>query len=101
MKGFGIEGIDPWSLASYLKMVTGDTIGYRVSLSRSLQRKWPIVSSPLPLVPGAGYSLHLRLALGTFREGAAKIVNPKIKGYFANSMVEGDTYCELIFEERE
>jgi hypothetical protein len=40
-------------------------------------------------------------ALGTFEEEAAKIVNPKIKRYFANLMMEGDTYCESVFEERE
>jgi len=40
-------------------------------------------------------------ALGTFEEEMAKIVNPKIKRYFANSMMEGDTYCESVFEEGE
>ena len=40
-------------------------------------------------------------AFGSFEEEMAKIVNPKIKRYFANLMMEGDTYCESVFEERE
>ena len=32
---------------------------------------------------------------------AAKIINPKIRSYFAKLMTEGDPYCELVFEETE
>jgi hypothetical protein len=32
MAGFGIKGNDPWALASYLKLATGDIIGYKIVL---------------------------------------------------------------------
>ena len=39
MKGFGITGKDPWSLASYFKLATGDIIGYSAELIEESPKK--------------------------------------------------------------
>ena len=36
---FGITGTDPWSLASYFKLATGDVIGYKAELIQEAPNK--------------------------------------------------------------
>ena len=102
MQGFGIEGNDPWSLASYFKLATGDIIGYRAELiEESRQKVTYRLYPPCLWFPELDIPPTFCRALGTFEEEAAKIINPKIKIYFTKLMTEGDPYCELVFEEIE
>ena len=102
MKVFGIEGTDPWSLASYFKLATGDIIGYRTELIEESPRKVAYrLHLPCLWFPDLDIPPSFCRALGTFEEEVAKIVNPRIKTYFTKLMTEGDPYCEIIFEERE
>ena len=102
MKGFGIEANDPWSLASYFKLATGDIIGYRAELVEESPKKVAYrLHPPCLWFPELDIPPSFCRALGTFEEEAARIVNPKIKAYFTKLMTEGAPYCELIFEERE
>jgi hypothetical protein len=102
MKGFGIAGNDPWSLASYFKLATGDIIGYRAELIEESPKKVTYRLHPTCLwFPELDIPPSFCRALGTFEEQAAKIVNPRVKTYFTKLMTEGHLYCEIIFEERE
>jgi hypothetical protein len=102
MKAFGIEGTDPWSLASYFKLATGDIIGYRTELIEESPRKVAYrLHPPCLWFPELDIPSSFCRALVTFEEEAAKIVNPRIKIYFTKLMTEGDPYCEIIFEEGE
>jgi hypothetical protein len=102
MKGFGIEGNNPWSLASYFKLATGDIIGYRAELIEESRYKVTYRFYPPCLwFPELDIPSTFCRALGTFEEEAAKIINPKLTTYFTKLMTEGDPYCELVFEEIE
>jgi len=103
MKGFGIEGNDPWSLASYLKLSTGDIIGYKIDLikespKRVIYRLYP----PCIWFPKLDIPPHLcREGFMNFERAAAKIINPKIKVSPNKLMTAGDPYCEVTLEEME
>jgi len=100
MKGFGIKGNDPWSLASYFKLATGDIIGYSAELIEESPKKVLYrLHPPCLWFPELDIPPTFCRALGTFEEEAAKIVNPKIKTYFTKLMTQGDPHCELVFEE--
>ena len=103
MKRFGIAGNDPWALASYLKLSTGDIIGYKIELikespTRVLYRLYPpcIWFPNLDIPP----SFCLR-GFNNFEHAAAEIINPKIKITCNKLMTAGDPYCELALEEVE
>ena len=103
MKGFGIEGNDPWALASYLKLSTGDIIGYKIELikespKRVIYRLYPpcIWFPKLDIPPSL-----CREGFMNFERAAAKIINPKIKVSPAKLMTAGDPCCEVILEEVE
>ena len=51
MKGFGLDGNDAWSIASYFKLATGDIIGYRNITLRRL-----ISLESYPTCPAMPYS---------------------------------------------
>jgi hypothetical protein len=102
MKGFGIAANDPWSLASYFKMATGDIIGYRAELIEESPKKVLYrLHPPCLWFPDLDIPSSFCRALGTFEEEATKIVNPRIKTYFTKLMTEGHPYCEIVFEEGE
>jgi hypothetical protein len=102
MKGLGIAGNDPWSLARYFKLATGDIIGYRTELIEESPKKVAYrLHPPCLWFPDLDIPSSFCRALSIFEEKAAKIVNPRIKTYFTELMTEGDPHCEIIFEERE
>ncbi len=102
MKKFKIEGNDPWALASYFKLATGDIIGYKTELVRESPKKVCYrLYPPCLWFPNLDIPPSFCRALGTMEVEAAKIINPKIKISFKKLMTDGDPYCELLFEEEE
>ena len=97
MQGFGIEGNDPWSLASYFKLATGDIIGYRAELiEESRQKVTYRLYPPCLWFPELDIPPTFCRALGTFEEEAAKIINPKIKIYFTKLMTKATPIVNLF-----
>lgn len=102
MKGFGIEGTDPWSIANYFKLTTGDIIGYKVELFKDSEKKTRYrLYAPCIWFPGLDIPPAFCQALGCFEEESVKMLNPKIKVTMDKLMTAGDPYCELTFEEIE
>lgn len=100
MKAFGLEGKDPWSLASYFKLATGDIIGYKIELIQESPRKVRYrLYPPCLWFPKLDIPPSFCRAMGSFEEEAARLVNPRIKIKGEKLMTAGDPYCELIFEE--
>ena len=103
MKLFGIEGNDPWALASYFKFATGDVIGYKTELiqespKRVIYRLYPpCIWFPKLDIPES----FCKRGFDNFERVAAEIINPKIKISATKWMTAGDPYCEVIFEEVE
>ena len=102
MEMFGIKGNDPWSLASYFKLATGDVIGYKAELiqetpNRVVYRLYP----PCLWFPDLDIPPSFCEAEGMFEREAARMLNPKIKVWMRSLMTRGDPYCETIFEEIE
>lgn len=100
MKGFGIEGIDPWSIANYFKLATGDIIGYKVELFKDSDKKVRYrLYEPCIWFPKLDIPPSFCQALGCFEKEAVGIINPKIKVTMDKIMTAGDSYCEMTFEE--
>lgn len=102
MKAFGVEGSDPWALASYFKLATGDIIGYKAELiqeapNRVVYRLHP----PCHWFPDLDIPPSFCEAQGEFEREAAKMINPKINVSCRSLMTRGEPYCEFIFEEAE
>jgi len=103
MKGFGIEGNDPWALASYLKLSTGDIIGYKIDLIKESPKKViyrlypPCIWFPNLDIPPS----FCTKGFMNFERVAAEIINPRIKVTPNKAMTAGDPYCEVILEEVE
>ena len=100
MEKFGITGNDPWSLATYFKLATGDVIGYKAELiqetpKRVVYRLYP----PCLWFPDLDIPPSFCEAEGRFEAEAARLVNPKIKVYMRSLMTRGDPYCDTVFEE--
>jgi len=102
MKGFGIEGTDPWSIANYFKLTTGSIIGYKVELFRDSDKKTRYrLYPPCLWYPNLDIPPAYCQALGCFEQEAVKMLNPKIKVTMEKLMTAGDPYCELVFEEKD
>ena len=102
MKAFGLEGNDPWTLASYFKMATGDILGYKAELiqetpKRVVYRLYP----PCLWWPNLDIPPSFCAAASNFEHTVAEMMNPKLKVYMRSLMTRGDPYCETIFEEVE
>ncbi len=100
MKKFGIEGNDPWALASYFKLATGDILGYKVELiqvspKKVLYRLYP----PCVWFPDLDICPEYCHAEGEFEKEAARLINPNIKVTTTNLLTKGNPYCEEMFEE--
>jgi len=100
MEIFGIKGNDPWSLASYFKLATGDVIGYKAELiqeapNRVVYKLYP----PCLWFPDLDIPPSFCMAEGEFEQEAARIINPKIKVSMRKLMTLGDPCCETVFEE--
>jgi len=100
MELFGIKGNDPWALASYFKLATGDVIGYKSELiqeapNRVVYRLYP----PCLWFPDLDIPPSFCEAEGMFEREAARLLNPKIKITTRSLLTRGDPYCETIFEE--
>ena len=91
------------ALASYLKLATGDIIGYRIDLIKESPKKViyrlypPCIWFPKLDIPPS----FCRRGFMNFELAAAKIINPKIKVSYTKVMTAGDPYCEVILEEVE
>lgn len=100
MKNFGIVGNDPWSLASYFKLATGDIIGYNVELIKESPKKVRYrLYPPCIWFPKLDIPASFCRAMASFEHAAVELVNPKIKVTDTKFMTAGDPYCEIIFEE--
>ncbi len=99
MKKFNIQGTDPWSLASYFKLATGDVLGYKVELvQESPQKVYYRLYPPCLWFPDLDIPPSFCKALGTMEIEAARLVNPDIKIKVEKLMTAGDPYCEFVFE---
>lgn len=102
MKGFGLDGNDAWSIASYFKLATGDIIGYKAELSRPEPN---VVSYKLfpPCIwfPDLDIPASFCQAMGCFEKEAAEIVNPNVEIKTVKLMTAGDPYCEILFIEKD
>ena len=102
MKGFGIEGNSPWSIANYFKLATGNVIGYKIELFKDSDKKVRYrLYPPCLWFPGLDIPPSFCQALGCFEHEAVEMLNPKIKVTLDKLMTAGDPYCELTFEERD
>jgi hypothetical protein len=100
MKGFGIEGNDPWAIANFFKLTTGSIIGYKAEVIRYSDkmvgyRLYP----PCLWFPKLDIPPSFCQALGCFEHEALKIMNPKLTYRQVKLMTAGDDYCEGLFEE--
>ena len=100
MEMFGIKGNDPWALATYFKLATGDVIGYKAELiqeapNRVVYRLYP----PCLWFPDLDIPPSFCEAEGMFEIEAARLVNPRIKITMRSLLTRGDPYCETVFEE--
>jgi hypothetical protein len=100
LETFGIKGRDPFSLASYFKLTTGEIIGYGVELEKVSEKETiyrlrpPCIWFPdLDIPPG------VCRALGAFEREAVRLANPRIKVTMPRLMTEGHPFCELLFKE--
>lgn len=100
MKSFGITNNDPWALASYFKLATGDVIGYKAELERVSPKKVIYrLFAPCLWFPKLDIPHTFCEAMGSFEKEAAKIINPRIKVTCQKLMTAGHSCCEFVFEE--
>lgn len=102
MEKFGITGNDPWAIASYFKLATGDVIGYKAELiqeapNKVIYRLYP----PCLWFPDLDVPPSFCKAEGCFEEEAVRMLNPRIKVSVRSILTQGDPYCETVFEEIE
>ena len=102
MKMFSIEGNDPWAVASYFKLATGDILGYKAELiqeapNRVIYRLYP----PCLWFPELDIPESFCVTANAFERKVVEIMNPKIKTYVRSLLTRGDPYCEVVFEETE
>ena len=100
MEVFGVEGNDPWSIATYFKLATGDIIGYKAELiqeapNKVVYRLYP----PCLWFPDLDIPPSFCEALCMFEKAAARLLNPRVKVSARSLMTRGDPYCENVFEE--
>ena len=100
MKGFGLQGRDPWALASYFKLATGEVLGYKVMLVKESPRRVLYqVHPPCLWFPDLDIPASFCRAMGEFEREACRLVNPKISVTVNKLMTAGDPYCELAFQQ--
>jgi len=102
MEKFGITGNDPWAIASYFKLATGDVVGYKAELiqeapNKVVYRLYP----PCLWFPDLDIPASFCVAEGEFEWEAVRMLNPRIKIYARSLLTWGDPYCETVFEEVE
>ena len=101
MKGFGIEGKDAWSVASYFKIAVGNICGYKTELSRNEDNVVILkVFAPCLWFPDLDISPKICRALEYCEKAAASTLNPNIEVEPIKLMTDGDDYCELHFIEK-
>lgn len=102
LKAFGIEGCDPYSLATYFKLTTGEIIGYDVEIEK-VSRKEVVYRLQPPCIwfPDLDIPPSFCRALGAFEREAVHLVNPRINVTMPRIMTEGHPHCELIFKEED
>ena len=99
MEMFGITGNDPWALASYFKLATGDVIGYKAELIEEAPNKVVYKLYPPCLwFPDLDIPPSFCIAEGQFEEEAARMLNPKIKVSMRSLMTRGEPSCDTVFE---
>jgi len=99
LEAFGIEGRDPYSLASYFKLTTGEIIGYDVELEKVSSKEVIYrLNPPCIWFPDLDIPPSFCRALGAFEREAMRLVNPSIKVTMPRIMTEGHPCCELIFK---
>ena len=101
LKAFGIEGRDPYAIASYYKLTTGEIIGYdveieKVSPKEVLYRLHP----PCIWFPDLDIPPSFCRALGAFEREAVRLINPAMEVSMRRLMTAGDACCELVFKEK-
>ena len=102
LKQFGIQGTDPWAIASYFKLATGDIIGYKAELIREGPKRVIYrLHPPCLWFPDLDIPASVCEAMGQFEEEACKLVNPKVKAHQTHLLTRGDPYCAILFEEVE
>ena len=101
LKQFGITGTDPWSIASYFKLATGDIIGYKAELVREGTKVIYRLHPPCLWFPDLDIPPSICRAMGEFEHEACRLINPKVKCTTTHLMTAGDPYCDLLFEEVE
>jgi len=102
MEKFGITGNDPWSLASYFKLATGDVIGYKAELIQEAPKRVVYrLHPPCLWFPDLDVPPSFCEAEAKFEEEAARMVNPKIRVSCRALLTRGDPYCDTVFEEVE
>lgn len=96
----GITGTDPWSIASYFKLATGDVIGYRAELIQEAPNKVVYrLHPPCLWFPDLDIPPSFCEAECCFEAEAARMLNPRIKVYPRSLLTRGDPYCDTVFEE--
>ena len=101
MKGFGVTGNDPWAIASYFKLATGDIIGYKAELVREGKKVIYRLYPPCLWFPELDIPASVCEAIGNFEKEACRLINPKVKATATKIMTAGDPVCETVFEEIE
>jgi hypothetical protein len=101
LKSFGIEGKDPYSLASYFKLTTGEIIGYDVEIEKlSPNEVIYRLHPPCIWFPDLDIPSSFCRALGAFEREAVKLVSSELEVRMVKLMTEGDSCCELVFKRK-
>jgi hypothetical protein len=101
LKSFGIDDIDPYSLASYFKLTTGEIIGYDVEIeSVSSDEVTYRLHPPCIWFPDLDIPASFCRALGAFEREAVRLVNPDLEVQMVKLMTEGHSCCELVFKSK-
>ena len=102
MEKFGIKGNDPWSIASYFKLATGDVIGYKAELIQEAPNKVVYrLHPPCLWFPDLDIPPSFCEAECCFEIEAARMLNPRIRVYPRTLLTRGEPYCDTVFEEVE
>lgn len=100
-KSFGIDGKDPYCLASYFKLTTGEIIGYDVEIEKlSPNEVIYRLRPPCIWFPDLDIPPSFCRALGAFEREAVRLVNPDLEVQVVKLMTEGDSCCELVFKRK-
>ena len=98
---FGIGDDDPWGIASYFKLATGDVIGYDAELIKDGEKVTYKLNPPCLWFPDLDVPPAVCRALGEFEREACRMVNPKVGVTITHLLTAGDPYCAFVFEKKE